>query len=66
MSDSPWIHSICDQCWAETEPDRIPIRLILPDADAEKCCRCGQLHASGINVKARPDSYACGGNHAVK
>jgi hypothetical protein len=52
-----WTHSICDQCWAEKNPGRMPYRV--SGAQLEVCCYCGREHESGILVREDPERVAC-------
>lgn len=56
---SRFTHSICEQCWAEKEPGRVPYALL--DPPREPCCYCGREHQSGIRLKQNPELVACGG-----
>lgn len=59
---SRWTHSVCDECYAELEPGRTPYRLV----EEHKlrsiiCCRCGDVHTSGIWYRRDPDLLHCQG-----
>lgn len=48
-----WNASLCDWCWSDTNPDRLPVRALPPEA--EVCTRCGDATRSGIYVRQNPD-----------
>jgi len=56
-----WTHSICDNCWKKRDPDREPVRFLLPPE--ERCCFCGRLHKSGVYIRHDPKELKCGGKH---
>jgi len=62
---SQWTHSICNDCWKEKEPNRIPHRLIEAGVSNrnEVCCFCGNLTQSGIYVREDPKKLQCKGEH---
>lgn len=45
-------HSQCESCWVETQPGRVPVRIVEEARDIETCCRCGQPTRSGIYIRA--------------
>ena len=59
---SKWNHSLCDECWAALEGARIPCRV---KDGPETCCRCGEVHTSGIYQRRDPLTYLCNGTHAL-
>jgi hypothetical protein len=61
MIESRWNHSICNNCWKWTHPNRTPVRLKVPNK--EKCCFCGAEHSSGIYVRGNPEAVPCEGKH---
>lgn len=48
-------HSICDPCWDEKFPNRVPVRVRAElgrgTGDFATCCFCGRAHYSGIFVR---------------
>lgn len=56
MSDDQhgWTHAMCEACWLDREPDRVPHRLRTPDL--ENCCFCGTMTVSGIYARQDPKS----------
>ena len=44
-----WTHPICDKCWEERNPDRMPYRFKEPKK--YKCCYCGKETDSGIFIR---------------
>lgn len=57
-------HSICEVCWYEKRGATTPVRI--RDRHIEKCCFCGDLHASGIFVRAPLEETKCNGEHEEK
>jgi hypothetical protein len=51
-----WRQNICDDCWAEQEPGREPIRLKEEFRETERCSWCGKFTTSGIYRRADPAS----------
>jgi hypothetical protein len=49
-----WTHSICDDCWKRKEPDRTPVRIKVPDNQADICCYCHIPTRSGIYYRDDP------------
>lgn len=49
---SGWTHALCAQCWAEENGGRIPV--VMRNAEAEVCCRCGANTRSGIYIRRDP------------
>ena len=47
-----WSQPICDSCWTERKPGRVPVRLRA--ANCETCAYCGHPTRSGIYVRANP------------
>ena len=63
MPKSRWTHSVCDECYDKIsggEPAS-PHRLI--GAGEDKCCVCGNQHASGIYLRIDPSKTLCKGVH---
>jgi hypothetical protein len=62
---SPFVHSICDDCWAAINPNRQPVRLVADLRTSETCCFCGERHLSGIVMRRDPGSVdlRCKGEH---
>jgi len=58
---SKWTHAICQDCWDEQNPDRQAVRVVL--GELERCCYCLEDTASGIYVRADPDTTGCEGVH---
>lgn len=54
---SKWNHSVCEACWFDANPDRIPVRV--PDSDRRLCCLCGKPTISGIYVRHDPAKLNC-------
>lgn len=59
---SRWNHAICDGCWTERNPHRVPVRIAVEFVQAEPCCYCDGT-ARGIFVRADPETVPCAGNH---
>lgn len=66
---SNWTQPVCTNCWLEenTTPDplhegsvliKVPIRVKPGDRDwidcLERCCKCGNMTASGIFIRVDP------------
>lgn len=45
---------MCEGCFSERNPGRVPIRLRIPER--ETCCYCEQETTSGIYVRVAPDT----------
>lgn len=58
---SNWTHSMCANCWNESNPDR-PARGA-DEGEAELCCFCLKITRSGIYVRRDPQQTACRGKH---
>lgn len=65
--DEKYKHSVCDDCWNKSSPNRPPTKVIdRSGLGAEAtCCACGKQHQSGIYLYGLPDMVGlkCGGNH---
>ncbi len=48
-----WNQPICDSCWTDHQPGRVPVRLRA--ANAETCAYCARPTRSGIYVRANPN-----------
>lgn len=59
-----WTHSICDECWKENNPSRIPVRA-LTGMKKEQCCYCGKLHNSGIYTREDETEVLCKGKTGI-
>lgn len=49
-----WNQPICDKCWDERNPDRLPVRIKPEYAEEKTCAYCGEPTKSGIFVRAHP------------
>jgi hypothetical protein len=56
---SKFNHLLCESCWNRQHPDRPAVTVSSSGPDS--CCSCGNKTASGIYVRAAPDSLACRG-----
>lgn len=54
-----WVHTQCERCWFDHNPDRFPVR-VMPQPGSlpkvEPCCFCHKPTISGIYVRRHPDS----------
>lgn len=57
--ESKWTHPMCDQCWGERQPGRVPHRLVEDVREDEVCCFCGKETRSGIYVREDPALTTC-------
>lgn len=61
MAQSPWTHTICEDCWNEKNPERTATKM---EAGAsEKCCYCSEYTRSGIYIRDDPNTLRCRGEH---
>jgi len=60
---SKWTHSICAVCWAEKNPQRVPVRATSSFVITDTCCVCGMKHESGIYFRQDPMTLRCKGVH---
>jgi hypothetical protein len=51
-----WTQPICDGCWLQRWPERVPVRLREPDR--EQCAICGSATESGIYCRIDPATVA--------
>ena len=49
---SQWTHPICEECWTQRNPHRVPV--VMGNSEAERCCYCGGPTADGIYVRDDP------------
>jgi hypothetical protein len=50
-----WTQPVCDDDWAERNPDRPnPVRMNPEFTEQEQCCYCGKPTKSGIYVRVDP------------
>ena len=57
-------HAVCDPCFGELEPGRVPYRFVEAHRELERCCNCGQQTRSGIYYRAAVDEMPhCSGHH---
>jgi hypothetical protein len=57
---SKWNHRCCAACWRKRNPDGREPHHLTTDAGGI-CCVCGILDASGIFIRADPESLKCQG-----
>lgn len=50
-----WNQAICERCWAERNPGRVPVRMPTRSATVETCSYCAGKTDSGIFVPDHPD-----------
>ena len=51
-----WNQPICEVCWTERNPGRIPV--LNGNPDAEECSYCGRPTVAGIYVRDDPKTVA--------
>jgi hypothetical protein len=51
---SRWTHTICDVCWQQREPNRMPIKLKPEYTNPAACCFCGAVTTDAISVREDP------------
>lgn len=51
-----WNQPICERCFADRSPGRVPVRLATRAATVETCSYCGRETAEGIYVRERPSN----------
>ncbi len=47
-----WTQPICDDCYDEREPDRLPIAM--REAPTERCVDCNRLTSIGVYIRVDP------------
>lgn len=58
---SKFTHALCDACYGELEPGRVPVRVKKEFRPREHhCCRCGKP-TNGVFYRAPPDELQCKG-----
>lgn len=69
---SKWNHRICERCWFDQEPDRMPVQVLTEYVlgltedpqfapKIHTCCKCGKPTLGEIFVRFDPNE--CVGNH---
>ena len=58
---SKWNHSMCTDCWINSNPGRQPV--VVNIRSVEICCFCGRKTTSGIYVRYDPVALRCKGVH---
>ena len=54
MTRLSWTQPICDTCWWNRNPERVPIRIADGKTHRERCAFCGEQTMSGIYVRHDP------------
>ena len=49
-----WTQPMCEDCYANREPERVPVRLTQPEV--EICCMCGAETREGIYYRVDPST----------
>jgi hypothetical protein len=60
---SRFTHLVCEDCWKQIEPGRVPVRVI--DSRTNECCFCGQITNSGIFVRRNPADLSCNAERGI-
>lgn len=53
MTRYSWTQPICGDCYAERNPGRDPVRVVMPEE--EQCVHCGLVTAEGLYTRIDPD-----------
>ena len=49
-----WTQAVCPQCWKVDNPNRSPVRFVVPME--ERCCKCGVYTEWPIYIRIDPRS----------
>lgn len=65
MFEENWNHALCERCYGNRHPDRVPRRTPEQFRVEETCCGCGCQTRDGIPYRADPQIMNCKGKHGA-